>query len=90
MGAIDARDLRQLHLFDRVRQAEVEARRKLAGIGAEAQHDAELVRVDANGEAKKAYHRHDNHGDQEDSWAAHAAAGHSLANPVLALAQNLF
>ena len=44
------RHLRQAHLLDRIGQAEMQARRLLAVELAEAQDDAELVGIDAEGE----------------------------------------
>ena len=90
LDAIDARDLGQLDLLDRIGPAEVEAGRQLAHILAEAQHDAELVGIDAHGEAEKADQRDQHRGDQHRERAAHAAARHGLAQAVLAAAQNLF
>ena len=90
LDAVDARHLRQLDLLDRIGPAEIQAGRKLADIFAESQHDAELVGVDPHGEAEKADQRDQHHGEQHGERAAHAAARHGLAQPVLAAAQDLF
>jgi hypothetical protein len=87
---VDARDLRQLDLLDGIRPAEIEAGGKLTHIFAEAEHDAELVRVDANGEAKKAHQRRHHDRKQHRERPAHPSARYGLAEAVLAPAQNLF
>ena len=85
-----ARHFRQLDLLDRIGPAEVQTGRKLADILAKSEHNAEFVGIDANGEAEKTNRRDENRGDQHREWAAHAAARHGLAQPVLAAAQDLF
>src|SRR4029079_13312160 len=90
LNAIDARHLGQLDLLDRIGPAEVQTGRKLADILAKSKHDAELVGIDANGEAEKADRRDQHRADQQREWAAHAAARHGLTQPVLAAAQDLF
>ena len=90
LDAIDARHFGQLDLLDRIGPAEIQTGRKLADIFAESEHDAELVGIDPNGEAEKADRRDQHRGEQHRERAAHAAARHGLAQPVLAPAQDLF
>src|SRR5262249_368193 len=55
---------------------------------AESEHHAELFRIDPHGEAEKADQRYRRHGDHHGKRAAHAPARDSLADAVLASAQN--
>ncbi len=88
LDAVDAGHLRQLDRLDRIGPAEVEAGRQQAHELAEAQHDAELLRIDAHREAEKADEGDERHGEQDREGSAHAPAGNGLADAVLAAAQN--
>ncbi len=89
IDAVDARDLGREHGLDRVRQVIVEAWLGVAHVLAEAQHHAELVRIDPE-EAGEAPDRQRRQHDQGEPLAAEAAAGQHGPQLVLAAAQELF
>ena len=84
----DAQRLRQQHGLDRIRQMIVQARLHGAHMLAEAQHDAELFRLDAE-EAGQAPDRQRADQDQRDAHAAEMTAGQQLLQPVLTAAQKV-
>src|SRR4029079_15866735 len=86
---MDAGDLRQLDLLDRIRPAEVQAGRELAHILPKSEHDADLLGVHAHGEAEETDQRDRAHGNQCTQGSAHAAARHGLTDAVLAAPQDL-
>src|SRR5947209_5949260 len=67
----------------------IEARLGIAAVFAKAQHDAELIRLDAE-EARKAPHHDRGKRDQQDTASAEIAAGQHAFELVLAAAQQLF
>ncbi len=84
---IDARDLGGERGLDRIGHMEVEAGLGVTHVFAEAQHDAELVRIDPEEAGKSPDHDRDE-GDQRDPLAAEIAR-QGRAQPVLAAAQEL-
>ena len=86
VDAVDARDLRGEHGLDRIRQVVVQPRLGVAGVLAEAQHRAELVRLDLE-EAREAPHQQRGDHDQQDAAAAEIAARQHAFQLVLAAAQ---
>ena len=85
---VDAQRRRRERGLDRIGQMIVQPRLHLADELAEAQHDAELVGLDAE-EAGKAPQRDRHQRDQRDAAAAEIAR-QQAAQPVLAAAQEFF
>ena len=84
-----ARDLGEHDLLDRIRQAEVQARRLLAHELAEAHDDAELVGVDAEEERVPGDDGARPRRSEEDERTGNAAAVHHLLHAVLAALQHV-
>src|SRR5207253_11003181 len=82
IDAVDAGDLRYQRRFDRIGQVVVEARLGIADVFPEAEHHAQLVRLDPE-EAGEAPDRESREHDQGNSLAAEIARQHG---PELGLA----
>src|SRR5436190_12630439 len=85
------RHLRQPHLIDRIRQAEVQAGRLLLSNFAEAHDHAELIGAHAEGEGIKAddSRQHHDHEERERTGQA-GAARHHLLELILTSFEQLF
>src|ERR1019366_3463201 len=88
IDAVDARDLGGERGFDRIGHMEVEAGLGVAHVFAEAQHDAEFVRMDPEEPGKPPDHHRDK-GDQGYPLAAEITARQYRTQPLLAAAQEL-